>query len=1236
MPLTQQEIIEQLKKQQEGDKSLPPAIKAVHPELFNSLVDLQQESVRLIKIIILQEILLKSRNDKPFYELITDENPRIKSSEINEIYEVAISDEITKLIGEQKNIANALTPLINAIIQKDVELHPRTISTEQLKDIVQQLDTQLEEGDKSLLPAIRQVCPELFNSLKEKNLQQESVRLIKIIILREILLKSRDDKTFYEIITGENPRHKSSEINDIYAVGISDEITKLIGEQKNIANALTPLINAIIQKDVELHPRTISTEQLKDIVQQLDTQLEEGDKSLLPAIRQVCPELFISLKEKDLQQESVRFIKIIILQEILLKSRDDKPFYELITDENPLIKRSQINETYAVAISDEITKLIGEEKNIANALTPLINAIIQKDVELHPRTISTEQLKDIVQQLDTQLEEGDKSLLPAIRQVCPELFISLKGKNLQQESVRLIKIIILQEILLKSRVDKPFYELITGENPLIKRSKINDTYAEAISDEITKLIGEEKNIVKALFLVIDAIIKKDVALRSRPQETSLLDQADKPEQKKQQEPMPPVNAIREKTQQEEPSVLPVVEKAAAVDVLKEPGQHVDVPLGVQQPARPVHTAVPEPGEETQKKEEPSALPVVGKVAALDVQKETVQHVDKPLVLPQAEQPVRTDVPEPEQGRYIMPLTQQEIIEQLKVKLEEGDKTLLPAIKAIHPELFNSLKDLQQDSFRLISLIVLQNILLGSRTNKQFQQDITGRNLGLKLGLIKRIYEQNIPIAIRNLRSDRDTNVDAVSIVSNEIVKKDVQLHPRTKNTEQLKTIVERLNKQRNEGEDLKSVAEKAGHAELFIALDDPEKQSVRLIKVIVLQNIFLKLGIHRQFSQDLFGRDTMTRLAMIRGIYQEYISEDIRNLIGDRDEIVNELSHAIDAIRKQYNKEFPPRTKNIEQLPAIVEQLNAKVKEHESLLSAIEVVDPELVVPLPLENLQKESVRLIKLIVLQNIILKSRNDKQFHQDITGMATMSRPKIIGIHKECISDNIRKIVGDRDEIANKVSAVVSKIITEDVEFRSKSQEERLALTIVKKARYYAIKDSNTEIQASIATFTRDISSIEKTLEKKTVATLDTTLSVEELIPTAHKLLSALEEAFKIYKDQIGEGTPEKDRALAKEFKESCQSAINNFTAKGLDQVPLLGDAVNNVLNAIINALNHLISSLGKLWNRDSSYTFFQRKDYTSPELRDAFKKVSSIGEATLPEHTEQDILSEEPKDGPITPV
>ena len=79
------------------------------------------------------------------------------------------------------------------------------------------------------------------------------------------------------------------------------------------------------------------------------------------------------------------------------------------------------------------------------------------------------------------------------------------------------------------------------------------------------------------------------------------------------------------------------------------------------------------------------------------------------------------------------------------------------------------------------------------------------------------------------------------------------------------------------------------------------------------------------------------------------------------------------------------------------------------------------------------------------------------------------------------------------------------------------------------------------------------------------------------------------------------------------------------------PKIWDAVNNVFTGIINALNHLISCLNKLGHWDSSYTLFERRDYTSPELRTALTHASSINKDIV----EIDMLDEDPSKGSATP-
>ena len=124
-------------------------------------------------------------------------------------------------------------------------------------------------------------------------------------------------------------------------------------------------------------------------------------------------------------------------------------------------------------------------------------------------------------------------------------------------------------------------------------------------------------------------------------------------------------------------------------------------------------------------------------------------------------------------------------------------------------------------------------------------------------------------------------------------------------------------------------------------------------------------------------------------------------------------------------------------------------------------------------------------------------------------------------------------------------------------------------------------------------------------------DRMIQINNPIPAAHELFNALETAFKQYKICMNShNQPNHNKQIALAFKTACRSAIENIKAKKLDQEPWVGDLVNNVLKAIINALNHVISSLHKIIRWDRSYTLFQRQTYTSKELRTAFNRVSQI--------------------------
>ena len=95
------------------------------------------------------------------------------------------------------------------------------------------------------------------------------------------------------------------------------------------------------------------------------------------------------------------------------------------------------------------------------------------------------------------------------------------------------------------------------------------------------------------------------------------------------------------------------------------------------------------------------------------------------------------------------------------------------------------------------------------------------------------------------------------------------------------------------------------------------------------------------------------------------------------------------------------------------------------------------------------------------------------------------------------------------------------------------------------------------------------------------------------------------------------------------------MGDVKKKGLTQKSSYGDTMCNVLSGIINALNHIISIFGKISTKDSSYTFFERKNYISPKLREALEAVSKIAYLTS-EHLKQDIPDEEVQADPNTPA
>ena len=230
------------------------------------------------------------------------------------------------------------------------------------------------------------------------------------------------------------------------------------------------------------------------------------------------------------------------------------------------------------------------------------------------------------------------------------------------------------------------------------------------------------------------------------------------------------------------------------------------------------------------------------------------------------------------------------------------------------------------------------------------------------------------------------------------------------------------------------------------------------------------------------------------------------------------------------------------------------------------------------------------------------------QNKTGQRVDVEPQLVQQQAERpIDPDVTKLI-PIDDVAKLLEQTRLALETE-----RKQQQKRKKVTDRKVEIYNAITLAITSIQNSISTFKDAINSIEETQ-----------------IPTAHNLLSVLEKAFIQYKKEAGEGSSFQEQNYAKattDFKISCQIAIKNINDKGLDQVPRFGDAVNNFLNSIVNVLNHLISSLHKLCKWDSSYTLFERKDYTSPELRETLKAVSKISDYIyIPENIEGDILEE----------
>jgi hypothetical protein len=147
-----------------------------------------------------------------------------------------------------------------------------------------------------------------------------------------------------------------------------------------------------------------------------------------------------------------------------------------------------------------------------------------------------------------------------------------------------------------------------------------------------------------------------------------------------------------------------------------------------------------------------------------------------------------------------------------------------------------------------------------------------------------------------------------------------------------------------------------------------------------------------------------------------------------------------------------------------------------------------------------------------------------------------------------------------------------------------------------RLLEIKNAVDKMQVSIATFEKRIKSIEKAK-----------------LPTAYQLLDVLNEAVKVYKSQVYVSSPCQRQEATSTFKTSCQKVKNTIDETGVLMEPRFGDTVNNVLIAIINALSEVLNFLGKLYTWDSSYTYFNRINYSSPEIRDVFQQLSLMSQA-----------------------
>ena len=100
---------------------------------------------------------------------------------------------------------------------------------------------------------------------------------------------------------------------------------------------------------------------------------------------------------------------------------------------------------------------------------------------------------------------------------------------------------------------------------------------------------------------------------------------------------------------------------------------------------------------------------------------------------------------------------------------------------------------------------------------------------------------------------------------------------------------------------------------------------------------------------------------------------------------------------------------------------------------------------------------------------------------------------------------------------------------------------------------------------------------------------------------------------YKRQIYVCPANQVQEVTRAFTISCQQVQKTIERSGLNDAPRFGDAVHNVLTAIINALNHVLSLSGKLFTWDKGYTYFNRQDYVSPESRKVYQVLGTIAES-----------------------